>query len=217
MDVIRVLVADDEPVVRRQIRDILSSTPDIAVTAETSTGPGTVAAVSAREPDVVLMDIRMPGGDGLSAAERIREDLPEQVIVILTTFGEDAYVDRALRLGVNGFLLKSGDPYELINGIRAAAAGGACLSPHVAARLIRRLPRPAGPRPPGHGALAGLTPGERRILVSLARGRSNAEIAAEHFLTEGTVKGYVSAIFVRLGVRNRVEAAILAHESGLLR
>lgn len=218
MDLTRVVVADDEPAVRQSVTTILSSEPSLSVVAEVDSGPAAVDATTSLDPDVVLMDIRMPGGDGLSATEAIRRRRPGQAVVILTTFGEDAYVDRALRLGVNGFLLKTAGPFELTHGVMAAAAGGACLSPRVAARLIRHVPYGVGvgSEPPArHEVLDGLTPRERQVLLSLARGLSNAEIASEHHLTEGTVKGYVSALFLRLGVRNRVEAAILAHEARL--
>ncbi|MNW56892.1 Response regulator protein VraR [compost metagenome] len=155
--------------------------------------------------------------DGLDAAEALRAQLPSTAVVLLTTFGEDAYVDRALRVGVAGFLLKSGDPAALTDGLAAAAAGGACLSPFVAARLIRHLAGGLGARPVDRPAvLDSLTPRERDVLVAIARGLSNAEVAATLHLTEGTVKGYVSALFDRLGVRNRVEAAVLAHTAGLV-
>lgn len=214
MAVIRVLLADDEPDIRASYRAILGTDPAIEVIAdEASDGRQAVALTRARRPDVVLMDIRMPGLDGLSALEEIRRSRPRQAAVIVTTFGDDEYIARAVGLGVNGFLTKSGDPYDLIRGVKAAAGGGAALSPTVAAHLIDVLR--AAPQDDAHRRVAGLTAREREILALLATGLSNAEIASELFLVEGTVKGYLSHIFIKLGTRNRVEAAILAHRAGL--
>ncbi|WP_240644270.1 response regulator [Antribacter gilvus] len=215
-----VLVADDEPVVRQSVATILGTDPGVRVVAEAASGAEAVREARAHAPDVVLLDLRMSGPasrDGLDAAASILGSRPGPAVVMLTTFGEDDLVDHALGLGVSGFLLKSGDPYELVAGVRAAASGGACLSPTVAARLIRARARSKPARGPAAPAprLPGLTARERQVLTALARGLSNAEIASEQHLTEGTVKGYVSALFLRLGVRNRVEAAVLAHRAGL--
>ncbi len=217
MAVIRVLLADDELAIRAGFRAILESDPEIEVVpAVAATGRQAVTLTLAERPDVVLMDIRMPELDGLAAVEQIRRARPLQAVLIVTTFGDDDYIARAVRLGVNGFLVKSGDPYDLIRGVKAAAAGGATLSPAVAAHLIEVLRTTSTtPMQDASRAVANLTPRERDVLTLLARGRSNAEIAAELFLVEGTVKGYLRDIFTRLGVRNRVQAAILAHHAGL--
>lgn len=217
MALISVLVADDDPVVRTSVGTVLAADGRFAVAAQAADGHAAVVAAQEHRPDVALLDIRMASReDGLDAAETVRASLPATAVVLLTTFGEDAYVDRALRLGVAGFLLKSGDPRDLTAGLAAAAAGGACLSPRVAARLIGHLAagglRASVDRP---AALDRLTARERDVLVAVARGLSNAEVAAALHLTEGTVKGYVSALFDRLGVRNRVEAAVLAHTAGI--
>ncbi|WP_327152638.1 response regulator transcription factor [Nostocoides japonicum] len=217
MAVIRVLLADDELAIRAGFRAILESDPEIEVVpAVAATGRQAVTLTLSERPDVVLMDIRMPELDGLAAVEQIRSARPRQAVLIVTTFGDDDYIARAVRLGVNGFLVKSGDPYDLIRGVKAAAAGGATLSPAVAAHLIEVLRTTSTtPMQDASRAVANLTPRERDVLTLLARGRSNAEIAAELFLVEGTVKGYLRDIFTRLGVRNRVQAAILAHHAGL--
>jgi len=214
---ISVVLADDDPIVRASVNTVLAADGRFDVVAQAADGQGAAVAARRHRPDVALLDIRMAAReDGLDAAEALRAQLPNTAVVLLTTFGEDAYVDRALRIGVAGFLLKSGDPATLTDGLAAAAAGGACLSPIVAARLIRHLAGGLGARPVDRPAvLDSLTPRERDVLVAIARGLSNAEVAATLHLTEGTVKGYVSALFDRLGVRNRVEAAVLAHTAGL--
>lgn len=214
MVVTRVLLADDEPAIRAGYREILESDPTIdVIAAEASNGRQAVALTLAERPDIVLMDIRMPELDGLAAIAEIRCARPEQAAIVVTTFGDDGYIARAVQLGVNGFLTKSGDPYDLIRGIKAAAAGGAALSPTVAAHLIDVLR--TAPVTGAHGRVASLTARESEVLGLLAKGLSNAEIAAELFLVEGTVKGYVSNVLTQLGVRNRVEAAILAHQAGI--
>jgi len=166
---------------------------------------------------VALLDIRMPKLDGLSAAAEIRRLVPETATVMLTTFGEDDYIAKALEVGASGFLLKSGDPRELIAGVHAVAGGAAYLSPKVAHRVIThladgRMARGAHAR----DRVEALTEREREVLALVGSGLSNAEIAARLHIVEGTVKAYVSAILTRLGVRNRVQAAIIAHEAGLV-
>jgi DNA-binding NarL/FixJ family response regulator len=166
---------------------------------------------------VVLLDIRMPNGDGLTAARQIRTALPETAVIILTTFGEDEYIARALDCGAAGFLLKALDPRDLIAGVHAVANGAACLSPLVAQRVITELRKASPSR--GYAAraqVATLAPRERDVLTLLGAGLSNADIAKRLFLVEGTVKSYVSAILTRLKVRNRVQAAVIAVEAGLV-
>ncbi|WP_020662258.1 response regulator [Amycolatopsis benzoatilytica] len=214
---IRVLLADDEAMIRAGVAAILASDKDIEVVAEAADGREAVELARANRPDVVLLDIRMPGLDGLAAAEEIRRLLPETGVLMLTTFGEDAYIERALALGASGFLLKAGDPRELLSGVHAVADGAAFLSPKVAHRVITRLSgsrlsRAASAR----DRVRALTAREREVLVLLAEGLSNADIAARIFVVEGTVKAHVSTILTRLDARNRVQAAITAFEAGLV-
>jgi DNA-binding NarL/FixJ family response regulator len=215
--VVRVLLADDEAVVRVGVRAILAADPEIEVVAEAADGRKAVELVRRHRPDVALVDIRMPKLDGLAAAIEIRRLVPETAVVILTTFGEDDYIDHALGGGASGFLLKAGDPRELIAGVRAVAAGAAYLSPKVAQRVITQF---SGGRM-ARGAAArdqtdALTDREREVLALVGAGLSNAQIARRLHVVEGTAKAYVSAILARLDVRNRVQAAIIAYEAGLV-
>ncbi|WP_219506546.1 response regulator [Nonomuraea ceibae] len=214
---IRILLADDEAMIRAGVRAILASDPDLEVVAEAGDGREAVDLAISHHPDVALLDIRMPRLDGLAAAAEIRRAAPGTAVVMLTTFGEDDYIAKALDVGANGFLLKSGDPRELIAGVHAVAGGAAYLSPKVAQRVIEQL---AGGRMARGSAardrIAGLTDREREVLALLGAGLSNAEIARTLHIVEGTVKAYVSAILTRLDVRNRVQAAIIAHEAGLV-
>ncbi|WP_433254568.1 response regulator [Streptosporangium sp. CA-135522] len=214
---IRVVLADDEPVIRAGVRMILSADPGVEVVAEAGDGRALVELVRGHRPDVALVDIRMPELDGLAATAEIRRAVPGTAVLIMTTFGEDSFIAQALANGASGFLLKTGDPREFLLGVRAASEGGAYLSPRVAARVIGEL---SG----GHlarGAAARervgvLTGREREVLGLVGAGMSNAEIARRLHLAEGSVKTYVSTILGRLDVRNRVQAAVLAHEAGLV-
>jgi DNA-binding NarL/FixJ family response regulator len=216
--VIRVVLADDEAMIRAGIRSILATDPDIEVVADATDGREAVELVRAHRPDIALLDIRMPRLDGLSAAAELRNVAPDVSVIMLTTFDEDEYVSRALAEGAAGFLLKAADPRELIIGVRAVADGAAYLSPRIAQKVIAQL---------GGGQLSKadaarrrveqLTPREREVLALVGRGKSNQEIGGELFLAEGTVKSHVSAILLRLGCNNRVQAAILAYEAGLVR
>ncbi|WP_067823742.1 response regulator [Actinomadura kijaniata] len=214
---VRVLLADDEAMIRAGVRAILESDPRIEVVAEAADGHQAVESVLAHRPDVALLDIRMPRLDGLAAAAELGRVAPGTRVVMLTTFGEDEYIARALAGGASGFLLKSGDPRELLAGVHAVAGGAAYLSPQVAHQVIRRLD--GGGRMARDAAarrrVAALTPRERQVLGLVGEGLSNAEIAERLRVVEGTVKAYVSAILTRLEVRNRVQAAIVAYEAGL--
>ncbi|WP_344874855.1 response regulator transcription factor [Nonomuraea antimicrobica] len=214
---IRILLADDEAMIRAGVRAILQSDPELDVVAEAGDGRQAVDLAISHRPDVALLDIRMPRLDGLAAAAELRRAAPGTAVVMLTTFGEDDYIAKALDVGAAGFLLKSGDPRELIAGIHAVADGAAYLSPKVAQRVISRfadgrMARGAAAR----DRIGALTEREREVLALLGAGMSNAEIARELHIVEGTVKAYVSAILTRLDVRNRVQAAIIAYEAGLV-
>lgn len=215
MATIQVLLADDEAMVRAGVRAILASDNDIEVVAEAADGREAVELVRAHRPDVALLDIRMPELDGLAAADEISAVAPETRVIMLTTFGQDDYIARALGGGADGFLLKASDPRELITAVHAVAAGAAFLSPAVAHRVIRNY-RHAGSR--GDRArqrVEALTERERDVLALLGAGHSNADIARTLYIVEGTVKAHVSSILDKLDARNRVQAAILAYEAGL--
>jgi DNA-binding NarL/FixJ family response regulator len=212
--VIRVVIADDQELVRTGFRVILNAEPDIEVVGEAGDGRQAVEAARTR-CDVVLMDIRMPNLDGIEATRRIatRADAPR--VLILTTFDLDEYVYEALRAGASGFLLKDAGADELLHGVRVVAAGDALLSPSITRRLIedyaRRPPRRERPE-----ALADLTPRELEVLRLIARGRSNAEIAATLVVGDATVKTHVARIFAKLDLHDRAQAVIAAYESGLV-
>jgi DNA-binding NarL/FixJ family response regulator len=213
---VRVLLADDQAMVRAGFRMILESEPDIEVVGEAANGEQATAATRRLRPDVVLMDIQMPDGDGLEATRRITDnaDLRSRV-VILTTFERDDYVFEALQAGASGFLLKNSPPEELLHAVRVVAAGDALLAPSVTRRIIEQFARrPA--RPDVAARLESLTQREREVLSMLARGKSNAELAAELFVSEGTIKTHVSSLLAKLGLRDRVQAVVLAYESGLV-
>ncbi len=218
---IRVLLADDEAMVRAGVRAILGSDDAIEVVAEAGDGQEAVEAAQRHRPDVAVLDIRMPRMDGLAAGAEIRRTVPGTAVVMLTTFSEDAYIAKALGDGASGFLLKSGDPRELIAGLKAVAEGAAYLSPKIAQRVIAELGAGSGGGRMSRAAAAKervdvLSPREREVLALVGAGLSNAEIARRLFLVEGTVKAYVSAILIRLSVKNRVQAAIVAYEAGLV-
>ncbi len=214
---IRVLLADDEAMIRAGVRAILATDPAIEVVAEAGDGRAAIGGAQAHRPAVALLDIRMPVLDGLAAGAEIRRTVPETAVVMLTTFGEDEYIERALADGAAGFLLKAGDPRELIAGVHAVAGGGAYLSPAVARRVISRWSDGRHSRDrAARDRIADLTERETQVLTLLGEGLSNAEIGRRLFLVEGTVKAYVSTLLTRLGVRNRVQAAIVAFQAGLV-
>jgi DNA-binding NarL/FixJ family response regulator len=207
---IRVLVVDDEPMVCAHLRTILGSADDLEVIDPAADGAAAIVSTLRDRPDVVLMDLRMPGMDGLTAIERIAALREPPVIVALTTFDADHFVTRALRAGAVGFLLKSTPPADLIDLVRVAAEGHTVLSPVVTRRL---LARPAAD--PRLALVAGLTERERQVLTCLGEGLSNAQIGARLYLAEATVKGYVSRLLVKLQCANRTQAGLLAQQAGL--
>jgi DNA-binding NarL/FixJ family response regulator len=215
---IRIVLVDDEHLVRAGLRLILESEDDLEVVGEADDGAAAVEVVTATDPDVVLMDIQMPGMNGLEATRQIvglgREESSR--VLILTTFELDEYVYDALRAGASGFLLKRTPATELVNAIRVVAEGEALLAPSVTRRLIDEFARrPRGDRPPPE-ALDDLTAREREVLQLVAQGMSNREIAAQLFVSEGTVKTHIKRIFYKLGLRDRTQAVILAYDVGLV-
>jgi DNA-binding NarL/FixJ family response regulator len=218
---IRVLLVDDQSLLRLGLRMALDSQADFDVVGEAGDGAQAVAMTRALRPDVVLMDVRMPVMDGLEATRRIVAELPEARVLLLTTFNLDEYVFAGLRAGASGFLLKNVPPADLFSGIRAVADGDGVISPAVTRRLLEvcaaHLPDPATGRSVADDRLARLTDRERDVLGEVARGHSNAEIAAVLGVTQGTVKIHVGRILNKLGLRDRVQIAIFAYESGIVR
>ncbi|MGC4942551.1 response regulator transcription factor [Kribbella sp. DT2] len=212
---IRVLLADDEALLRAGVRMILEHAPDVEVVAEVPDGVAAVRACREQSVDVALLDLRMPGGDGLTAAAEIARRFPDVNVVVLTTFGEDRYVAEALAAGAVGFLLKDIGPADLIHAVQVAARGESILAPSIVRRLVERHLVSAD-RGSAAARLAPLTPTERDVLRQVGSGASNADIAAALYLGVGTVKAHISRILAKLGCENRVQAAILAHEAGLL-
>ena len=210
---IRVLVADDQSMVRAGFRMLLGGEEDIEVVAEASNGLEAVEKAARYDPTVVLMDIRMPELDGLEAARRILAADRDARILILTTFDLDEYVYEALRAGASGFVLKDEPPEQLLAAIRTVAAGDALLSPAVTKRVIAQFTRIPRPTPPAE--LDDLSEREREVFRLIARGLSNGEIAQELFISETTVKTHVTHILAKLGLRDRVQAVVLAYQAGL--
>ncbi len=215
---IRVGLVDDQAMVRAGLRMILDSEPDIEVCCEAPDGAAAIALVATYAPDVVLMDVRMPGMDGLTATREILRDGASVRVVILTTFDEDDYVYEALRAGASGFLLKSADGDTLVDAVRVVAAGEALLAPEVTRRVIEQFARTheRAPATPSVEALADLSEREVEVLQLMARGMSNQEIAHTLFVSPTTVKTHVSHILTKLGVRDRVQAVVEAYESGIV-
>ena len=215
---IRVLVADDQELVRAGFCVILDAAEGISVVGEAANGAEAVAGAAEHRPDVVLMDIRMPGMNGLEATRLITGDgtAAGPRVVMLTTFDLDDYVYEALRAGASGFLLKDAPRHDLIAAVRAAAAGDGMLAPSVTRMLIEAFVRRPPATAPSPSRLASLTARERDTLLLLARGRSNAEIAGDLFVSEATVKTHIGHLLAKLGLRDRVQAVILAYETGMV-
>ncbi|MFD5393699.1 response regulator [Streptomyces sp. NPDC127097] len=212
---IRVLLADDEEMVRHGVRLILRHAEGIEVVGEAANGAEAVRLAAEDRPDVVLLDVRMPVLDGLAAVEPLTALDPAPQVVMLTTFGDEENVLRALRAGATGFLLKDEGPQELIRAVRAAAAGDAVLSPGVTGTVVRRMLGGGGPPVPDR-RVAGLTDREREVLVMLGEGLSNLEIGGRLGIGVGTVKTHVGSILGKTGCGSRVQAAVLAHQAGLM-
>ena len=215
---IRVVIADDQAMVREGLRLILDLQNDIKVVAEAADGHAALRAVAEHRPDVVLMDIRMPGMDGLQATERLlRGGRPGPRVLVLTTFGEDEYLYAAMRAGASGFLLKDSPRAALLHAVRTVADGSALLDPALTRRLLEEWVR----RPPSRAGvpeqLRALSPRELEVFAGLARGRSNAEIAADLVLSDTTVKSHAAHILAKLDLRDRIQAVVLGYESGLVR
>ena len=219
---LRVLIVDDQVLVRAGFRMIIEAQPDLTVVAEAADGDAAVRLTRRFRPDVVLMDIRMPGLDGLEATRRIlqSDDPPSNApprILILTTFDLDEYVYAALQSGAAGFLLKDTSPEQLVAAVRTVVLGDALLAPSITRRLVERFARPQPTADVAPDALAALTPRETEVLRLVARGMRNAEIAAELVVTAATVKTHVAGVLGKLGLRNRAQAVVFAYESGLIR
>jgi DNA-binding NarL/FixJ family response regulator len=219
--VVRVLLVDDEPLLRMAFTMVLDAQADMAVVGEAGDGQQAVRLARRLRPDVVLMDVRMPGTDGIEATARIVESCHDSRVLILTTFDLDEYAFAGLRAGASGFLLKNALPEELLAAIRAVAAGDAVVAPRITRRLLEhfahRLPAPGGEGAGEDERLGRLTAREREVLVEVGRGLSNTEIAGALHLAEATVKTHLSRILVKLELRDRVQAVVFAYESRLVR
>lgn len=215
MTALRIAIVDDEALVRGGLRLLIERHEDLRVVGEAADGRQAIDLVARARPDVVLMDIRMPVMDGLTAARSVLDRPDPPMVVMLTTFGEDEYVYEALRLGTSGFLLKSAPPEDLLRAIRVVAQGQALIDPGVTKRVIEAftVPGSASPAPDG---LSELTPREHEVLLLVARGLSNAEIADTLIIGEATVKTHVNRLLLKLGLRNRTQVVVLAYEAGLV-
>jgi DNA-binding NarL/FixJ family response regulator len=213
---VRVVIADDQGMVRSGFTTLLNSEPDIEVIGEAVNGQEAIARAAQLRPDVLLMDVRMPVLDGLQATREITAMPGAPRVLILTTFDLDDYVYQALRWGASGFLLKDASAQELADAVRIVAAGDALLSPGVTRRLIAEFARMGAPRGPSRDSLDGLTERECEVLALVARGLSNAEIAGRLVVADQTIKTHVSRILMKLGLRDRTQAVVLAYETGLI-
>jgi DNA-binding NarL/FixJ family response regulator len=216
MTAVRVVLADDQEMVRAGLRMLIDFQPDLEVVGEAADGLEAVEVVTRLRPDVVLMDVRMPRCDGIEASRRVLAAVPDVAVVILTTFDEDASLAEALRAGVSGFLLKTAPPEQLLHAIRTVAAGNGLLDPAVTLRVIAASAKSPAPDPGASARLATLTQRETDVLRLVAEGLTNAEIAAALFLGEATVKTYLSRMLTKLDLRDRVQAVAFAFRSGLV-
>ena len=215
---VRVVLADDQPLVRAGLRKVFEVDPELEVVAEVEDGLGAVSAAERWRPDVVVMDIRMPNVDGLEATRRLMARVnPPPRVLILTTFGLDEYVFEALRAGASGFLLKDAPPEQLIAAVHTLARGDALLDPGITRAVVERLSRLPEPDPSDAARFAELSDREREVLLLLVEGCSNREIAERLVVSEGTVKSHVMAVLRKLALRDRVQAVIFGYESGLVR
>jgi DNA-binding NarL/FixJ family response regulator len=214
---IRILLVDDQKLMREGLRILLELEPDLEVVGEAGNGEAALGAFATLQPDVVLMDVRMPGMDGVEATWRLHERWPEARVVILTTFDDEEYIFEGLRAGALGYLLKDVSGEELADAVRKVAAGGALIEPSVARKVLAEFARLAPPsRAPDEGLPEPLSEREREVLRLVALGLSNREIAERLGLAEGTVKNYVTNILQKLGVRDRTQAAVRARELGVI-
>jgi DNA-binding NarL/FixJ family response regulator len=212
---LRVLIVDDDALVRAGLSMMLDGTGGIAVAGEAADGDEVPAAADAHAPDVVLMDLRMPRVDGITATRRLRARPDPPEVIVLTTFDSDENILHALRAGASGFLLKDTPPDQIVQAVRQVAAGDPILSPRITRRLMDRAAVEAGAYQRARAALARLSPRENEVVLAIARGRSNADIAAELFMSVATVKAHVSSVLTKLDLDNRTQIALLAHDAGL--
>jgi DNA-binding NarL/FixJ family response regulator len=212
---VRVVLADDQPLIRSGLRVLIADAPDIAVVGEAGTGTEVVQVVSDVGPDVVVMDIRMPGMDGIEATRLITADAEPPHVLVLTTFDDDDYVYGALRAGASGFLVKDMALEDILAAIRVVAAGDALIAPSVTRRLIEQFTERPEPAPPRR-EVSGITDRERQVLTLVGRGMSNGEIAADLYISVATAKAHVARLFTKLNARDRVQLVIIAYEMGLV-
>lgn len=213
----RVLIADDDDLMRAGLIELLTADPSIEVVGQASTGRGAVTQAHLHNPDVVLMDVRMPDLDGIAATHELTQAARATRVLILTTFEQDDYIFGALRAGASGFLLKRTRPEDLIAAVHTVASGDSLLSPSITRRVIDRMAQQPTPDLSDHGKLDNLTPRERDVLELVARGMSNREIAASLIVQESTVRSHMKAILMKLSLRDRIQAVIFAYENGVIR
>jgi len=214
-DAVRVLVVDDDALVRAGLTMMLDGTHGITVVGEAADGDEVPGAIDAHAPDVVLMDLRMPRVDGIAATKRLRGRRNPPEVIVLTTFDADDHVARALRAGASGYLLKDTPPERIVDAVRRVAAGDPILSPQITRRLMDRVATEAGAYERARAALSRLSPRERDVVLAVARGRTNAEIATELYMSVATVKAHISHILTKLDLANRTQIALLAHDAGV--
>jgi DNA-binding NarL/FixJ family response regulator len=215
-ETVRVLVVDDDALVRAGLAMMLDGAQGIAVVGQAAAGDEVPDAIAAHSPDVVLMDLRMPRMDGITALSRLRRRSNPPDVIVLTTFDTDDNVLRALRLGASGFLLKDSPPAQIVDAIRRVAAGDPMLSPGITRRLMDRVVTQAGAYERARGALAVLSPRERDVVMAVAQGQTNADIGTELHMSVATVKAHISSILTKLDLTNRTQIALLAHDADLI-